>query len=228
MGFRFRRSIGLGRFLRLNVGKQSASVSVGVPGLRMNLGPRGPRVSAGIPGTGMSWNTAIGASGSPVGSTAPAVALARRGRIGCWTVVAAFWLLGLIASLSKGDTAIVVLALVAAAFVGVFLWEGRKRRLAAERFHAEQETARQQRWAYLAGRFGPDAAQKIWTGQLWVGETAEMLIESLGPPLERDEKLSRSRVLHTYKYRPLPGHNRWGLRIELENGCVVGWEAKEL
>jgi len=53
--FRFRRTISLGRFLRLNVSKTGASVSVGRPGATVNV--RGDKVdgTVGVPGTGLSY-----------------------------------------------------------------------------------------------------------------------------------------------------------------------------
>lgn len=53
MAFRFRKSKSLGP-VRLNVGKKSASVSLGVPGLRVSAGTRGVHRTIGIPGTGLS------------------------------------------------------------------------------------------------------------------------------------------------------------------------------
>lgn len=53
--FRFRRTISLGRFLRLNVSKTGTSVSVGRPGATINV--RKDRVdgTVGVPGTGLSY-----------------------------------------------------------------------------------------------------------------------------------------------------------------------------
>ncbi len=53
--FRFRRTISLGRFLRLNVSKTGTSVSVGRPGATVNI--RGDKVegTVGLPGTGLSY-----------------------------------------------------------------------------------------------------------------------------------------------------------------------------
>jgi hypothetical protein len=55
MGLRFRKSISLGRFLRLNLSKSGVSVGVGPPGLNVNLGPRGIRQTVGLPGTGLYY-----------------------------------------------------------------------------------------------------------------------------------------------------------------------------
>lgn len=55
MGFRFHKSIGLGKFLRLNISKSGIGFSAGIPGLRLSTGPRGAYFSAGLPGTGLSY-----------------------------------------------------------------------------------------------------------------------------------------------------------------------------
>jgi hypothetical protein len=123
--------------------------------------------------------------------------------------------------------------------IGFWSWRRSKRArrhaaLLAEAARQEDEArrsaaeAQQLRWNGLAGRYGEGAAARIWKGEFWVGQTSEMLVSSIGPPLERDERISKSKTCHVYKYRPLPGSNRWGLRIELENGVVTGWEAKDV
>lgn len=87
----------------------------------------------------------------------------------------------------------------------------------------EAEAKQRARWEHLAARFGPDAATGIMQGQFWQGMTAEMVMESLGRPQDVDEKVLKTKVKHTYKYRSL-GANRYGLRIFLDDGVVVGWE----
>jgi len=61
--FRFRRTISLGRFLRLNVSKTGTSVSVGRPGATVNV--RGDKVDAtvGVPGTGFSYRERLAKRG---------------------------------------------------------------------------------------------------------------------------------------------------------------------
>ncbi|MBM7615892.1 DUF4236 domain-containing protein [Alkaliphilus hydrothermalis] len=54
MGLKFRKSVSLGKGLRLNLGKEGVSISGGVKGLRVGVGPRGVRTSATIPGTGVT------------------------------------------------------------------------------------------------------------------------------------------------------------------------------
>ncbi len=53
MSWRFRKSISLGKGLRLNIGKKGLGLSAGVKGLRVGMGSKGAYTSAGIPGTGL-------------------------------------------------------------------------------------------------------------------------------------------------------------------------------
>jgi hypothetical protein len=77
--------------------------------------------------------------------------------------------------------------------------------------------------ARLVERFGDDDARRIWQKEIWQGETSEMVRESLGPPVEVDEKVLKTKTKHTWKYEP-QGGNRFALRVFLEDGVVVGWE----
>ena len=56
MGLRFRRSLRIAPGLRLNLGKQGASVSVGGRGAGVTLGRNRIRTTVGIPGTGLSYS----------------------------------------------------------------------------------------------------------------------------------------------------------------------------
>lgn len=53
---RFRRSIGLGKFFRLNFGKRGVSASAGPRGARKTWHTSGRRTTTfGLPGSGISW-----------------------------------------------------------------------------------------------------------------------------------------------------------------------------
>ncbi len=70
MGLRFRKSISLGKALRLNIGKKGLGVSAGVKGFRVGVGSKGAYTSAGIPGTGLySVNYASKDSKSSINNT---------------------------------------------------------------------------------------------------------------------------------------------------------------
>ncbi|HHW01568.1 MAG TPA: DUF4236 domain-containing protein [Thermoanaerobacterales bacterium] len=59
MGWRFRKSIGIGKFFRVNLSKSGIGFSVGVPGYRISLGSdKKIRRTVGIPGTGI-YNTEV-------------------------------------------------------------------------------------------------------------------------------------------------------------------------
>lgn len=73
MGFRFRKSINLGKGVRVNLGKRGASLSVGGRGLTYNIGRKGGRASIGIPGTGISYQTSR--HRTPVGWIVVAIAV---------------------------------------------------------------------------------------------------------------------------------------------------------
>ena len=65
MGMRFKKSIGLGKGARLNLGKGSVGVSVGAKGARYSVNSRrGVTTSVGIPGTGVSYSNTSGGGGS--------------------------------------------------------------------------------------------------------------------------------------------------------------------
>lgn len=57
MGFRFRKSISLGKGLRINIGKKGvSSITIGKRGKpHVTLGGNGVNVGASIPGTGVSF-----------------------------------------------------------------------------------------------------------------------------------------------------------------------------
>lgn len=60
MGFRFRKSMSLGKFAKINVSKSGVGMSVGVPGFRVGVGGDGKvRRTVGIPGSGISHTQVI-------------------------------------------------------------------------------------------------------------------------------------------------------------------------
>lgn len=55
MGLRYRKSIKIGKNMRINLSKSGVGVSTGIKGARMSVGPRGVRQTVGIPGTGIYY-----------------------------------------------------------------------------------------------------------------------------------------------------------------------------
>lgn len=60
MPFRFRKSLKIGKGIRVNLSKSGISTSFGKRGASVNLSNRGTRVTTGIPGTGFSFSKLFG------------------------------------------------------------------------------------------------------------------------------------------------------------------------
>ncbi|MGO1044500.1 DUF4236 domain-containing protein [Clostridioides difficile] len=64
MGFKFRKSINLGGGLKLNINKNSVSVSGGVKGARVSVNSKGKATTTlGVPGTGLYYQETTNLSG---------------------------------------------------------------------------------------------------------------------------------------------------------------------
>lgn len=84
-----------------------------------------------------------------------------------------------------------------------------------------------QRRKHLTERYGdPVIVERMMNGVIWQGETREQLRESLGEPADLDETVLKTKTKELWKYQPT-GKNRFGLKVSLEDGVVVGWEKKE-
>jgi hypothetical protein len=70
-----------------------------------------------------------------------------------------------------------------------------------------------------------DVVARIMDGYFWQGQTEEQLIDSIGQPAAKDNKVLKSAVRQVWKYNQR-GKNRYGLRVTVENGLVVGWDNK--
>lgn len=56
MGFRYRKSINIGKGIRLNLSKSGVGASIGVPGFRVTKKANGgTRTTVSLPGTGLSY-----------------------------------------------------------------------------------------------------------------------------------------------------------------------------
>lgn len=81
------------------------------------------------------------------------------------------------------------------------------------------------RLAELTARFGDVAAVHIMNKRVWQGATPEMIVESIGKPLDIDERVMKEKTRHTFKYHQT-GKNKFGLRVTFEEGICVGWDDK--
>jgi hypothetical protein len=87
--------------------------------------------------------------------------------------------------------------------------------------------ARKKRREALMAKYGDaNIVDMIMRRMFWVGQTEQQLVDSLGRPNDVDQRVLRSKVKETWKYHET-GRNRFGLRITVENGFVVGWDQKD-
>ncbi len=82
------------------------------------------------------------------------------------------------------------------------------------------------RRALLMKRHGnAEMVAAIMAGQIAQGMTAEMVMDTWGKPADMDETVMKTKTKQEMKYDQT-GKNRFGTRVYLENGVVVGWETK--
>lgn len=104
MGIRFRKSISLGRFFRLNLSKSGVSLGVGPSGLNVNLGPRGVRETVGLPGTGLYYQELHEWPKSTEVAPASASPVASNSELGWKIIGVALAFIALVVYLGSGST----------------------------------------------------------------------------------------------------------------------------
>lgn len=88
------------------------------------------------------------------------------------------------------------------------------------------QDALDQRTAYLKQKYNNAATvEAILEGKVWESMTEEQLIDSIGKPEAIDNKQMKRKSRDVWKYQHRGG-SRYGLRITVENGFVVGWDSK--
>lgn len=66
---------------------------------------------------------------------------------------------------------------------------------------------------------------KLMKKMIWQGQTEEQVIDSIGSPLDVDQKVLKTKIKEIWKYEE-SGKNRYRLKVTIENGAVVGWDKK--
>lgn len=118
----------------------------------------------------------------------------------------------LLASKLVESTGWVLPLLAVAAVVSIVAWH--------------QEETKTKRLKYLRHKYNDeDVVQKIVAGYIWQGQSREQLKDAIGDPVAVDQALLKTKTKETWKYRQ-SGVNRFGLRVTVENGYVVGWDHK--
>ena len=88
------------------------------------------------------------------------------------------------------------------------------------------EKRKKERIAYLTNKYhDQEIVNRIMDEKFWQGQTSEQLIDSIGTPLDIDEKILKTKKTEIWKYHS-DGRNRFRIRITLEQDIVVGWDKR--
>lgn len=81
------------------------------------------------------------------------------------------------------------------------------------------------RKALMARYEHQEFVDSIMAGQIMRGMSTEMVLDVWGEPADLDETALKTKTKTEMKYDQ-KGKNRFGTRVYLEDGLVVGWEVK--
>ena len=78
----------------------------------------------------------------------------------------------------------------------------------------------------LTKKYGnSEIVERIMNSEVWQGATEEHVLDSLGKPLDIDQKVLKTKTKEIWKYEQV-AKNRYALKVVIENGVVVGWDKK--
>jgi hypothetical protein len=92
--------------------------------------------------------------------------------------------------------------------------------------YASNKAAKKARAEAIYKKYGhTEIAERIIKKIVWVGETTDQLLDSLGKPVDTDENVLKTKTKEIWKYCQKSA-NRYGFKVKVENGIVVGWDEK--
>lgn len=103
-------------------------------------------------------------------------------------------------------------AVAALLIIGSFVW-------AYLRSRAEAEAAKNRK-AWLIEKYGPRDGQRLADGEVWIGMTAEQVLDTLGHPDMVDQKQLKTKSREVYKWRAM-GRRRIAYQITCDDGFVT-------
>jgi len=86
----------------------------------------------------------------------------------------------------------------------------------------EQRQLEEKRASLTAKYLGNPFINDILSGTIRQGMTEQQVIDSWGLPAAREERVLKTKVVHTLKYAQI-GSRSFRQQVKLENGVVVGW-----
>lgn len=85
------------------------------------------------------------------------------------------------------------------------------------------ERKRQRTRDGLVAKYGDGPyIDEILAGRVWIGMTAEQLVDAWGPPVAIDTRRLKTKVSQTYKY-VRTRRRGFRQRVKVDDGIVVGW-----
>jgi len=95
-------------------------------------------------------------------------------------------------------------------------------------FLAHKKRKEHQEWvAYLTLKYkDKKTVDAILSGKFWQGQSTEQLTDSIGQPIAIDKQVLKTKTKEIWKYRQVR-KGQFALKINVENGVVVGWDKKE-
>ena len=109
-----------------------------------------------------------------------------------------------------------VILLIAIGVVFHFWWNARYKKRYIER-------KRQRTRDGLVAKYGDSPyVDEILAGRVWIGMTAEQLVDAWGPPVAIDTRRLKTKVSQTYKY-VRTRRRGFRQRVKVDDGIVVGW-----
>ena len=102
--------------------------------------------------------------------------------------------------------------------------EERRRREAEEKKQQKEEEKRRKE---LIKEYGEEIAAKILNKQVFIDMTRYMLIEALGFPSDKKEKVTKNKTTKKYYYNPRENRQKntvYGLEVTLTDDVVSGWK----
>lgn len=115
---------------------------------------------------------------------------------------------------------VLISSIAACVFIGLFI---------AYKAHQsnQQKIAREKQCAYLLSKYKKqDIVDRILNNEYWKGQTTDQLEDSIGPAHAVDRQVLKTKTKETWKYHEVK-RGQFSTRIEIENGQVVGWSAKD-
>lgn len=85
--------------------------------------------------------------------------------------------------------------------------------------------AKLRRWVWMRKYDNAEFVDAMMAGQIARGMSLDMVLDVWGAPADMDETVLKTKTKRELKYDQ-KGKNRFGTRVYLENGEVVGWETK--